>query len=96
MRKCFSCSVTKNLKSVFIEDCDCHFDSFDQPLHHSTCRGCYSDLCPCEDGYHFVVDCLEDETCVNHKQSKEYDTNWNDYDYNWKLKKNISSMGDKS
>ena len=90
MRVCFSCKGTKNLKSIFIEDCDCHFDSMRgifEVINHSVCRHCFFETCLCEEDRHLAYECLEDPTCDNHEQTRKYDTNWNDYDYYWKLKK---------
>jgi len=91
MRKCFSCKETKNLKSIFIEDCDCHFDSFEKPEYHSVCRHCFFETCACDYDKHLSYECLEDETCENHEQTKKYDTNWNDYDYHWNLKVKVTA-----
>jgi len=38
MRQCFSWGETKNPKSIFIEDCDWHFDLFEKPENHLVCK----------------------------------------------------------
>jgi len=89
MRKCFSCKATKNLKSILIEDCDCHFDSMRaifEVINHSVCRHCFFEIGSCGEDRHSATECLEEETCENHEMTKKYDINWNDYDYNWNLK----------
>jgi len=91
MRECFSCKETKNLKSIFIECCDCHLDSLDIDISHSTCKHCFFESCSCGQDMHQVSECLEEPTCENHEQIKKYDTNWNDYDYYWTLKTILSN-----
>lgn len=67
----------------------------DEPDHHheyngyrsSICRGCYFDVCACEEDAHEVSECLEDKDCPNHTKTIEYFDNWPNYDYHWKEKK---------
>ncbi len=89
MRKCYSCGETKNLKSIFIEDCDCHFDSFEKPEYHSVCKHCFFESCGFE--MHQASECLEDKICENHEQTKLYESNWDDYDYGWNQKMTLQT-----
>lgn len=76
MRQCYSCKATKNLKKIFIEDCDCHFDSMEKPEYHSVCKNCFFETCACDYESHSASDCLEDSTCENHERTKKYLSKW--------------------
>lgn len=71
-------------------DCDC--EKCDGWHHKSVCKSCYFETCSCGFEMHDVSDCLKDETCENHKKTLGLYHNWNDYDYNFKLK-NIITVG---
>ena len=98
MRKCYSCKEIKNLKSIFIEDCDCHDDMekiLESP-NHSVCKHCFFETCAIEFEGRPASECLEEpKDSADYKQAKEYEDNWNNYDYHWKLKKSITLSQEK-
>ena len=89
MRKCFSCGETKSLKSIFVEDCDCHFDKLNigDPVNHSVCKVCFFDHGAIEMDGPEVSECLEDSNGEYYEKANSYNENWNGYDYHWNLKK---------
>lgn len=84
MKQCWNCKSTKNLKSIFIEDCDCHFDSIEKPEYPWTCKNCFFESCACGYETHSADECLTYESCENHENTKQYLSNWNDFDSHWK------------
>ena len=94
MRKCYSCKETKALKLIFLEDCDCHFNSVEINPQHSVCKNCFFEQCSCDEYKHLVNECLEDKECENHKRMVEIMNNWNGFDYYWKPKKIITVLTD--
>jgi len=97
MRKCYSCNATKELKSIFLEDCDCHYDlplsQIDKEINHSVCKPCFFEQASCGQDMHSVSECLEEKNCENYKQMLDYETNWNNYNHYWTLKKTDKEKG---
>ena len=42
MRKCYFCGSLKELKSIWMEECDVH-EGHMEDCHHACCRHCYKD-----------------------------------------------------
>ena len=84
-KKCFSCSKTKGLKAIQLQDCDCgKCDGFH---NSSVCKDCYfSEMISCDMDLHSVSDCKNDKTCENHIETMNRFEDWDKMNYHYKLK----------
>jgi len=88
-RVCYSCGIAKGLKSIWVEDCTCHED-MEKILgvpNHSVCKPCFFETCAIEFEGMPANEALEEpKDSADYKKAKEYEDNWDDYNYHWKPK----------
>jgi len=60
-------------------------------MYHDTsiCKQCYFETCACEEDFHLSMECLEDESCPNHKETVLREKNWDKLDYHYEPKKGV-------